>query len=125
MVGGIWLIGKVSRNSPAHPVTAAAVALAPPQAAGNTVGTQQDGSPSLVSGEPLAPPTPPLPSNVGIMTVSGTNQHIATPPMVSNVRINPIPMRFNPVPTVPKPVVNTPISTYANRVPTRGKFIDL
>ena len=126
IVGGVWLVGKVSRNSPNHPVNATQVALAPSQPAGNTIGTQTDGSNNLVWGEPLAPPTPPLPAHPNIMTVSSTTQHIATPVTVSHAIVNPIPMRFNPVATTPVPTAPKTVSSiYTNRKVVGGRFIDL
>jgi hypothetical protein len=126
VVGGIWLIGKVSRNSPNHPVTASMVAANPTQPAGNTVGINTDGSNNLVWGEPLAPPVAPLAQpNVGLRTITSPAAHAYVAPAVSHAIMQPIPMRFNPVPTVPVPVKTVAASSFPNRVPVRGKFLDL
>lgn len=127
IVGGVWLVGKVSRNSPNHPVNATQVALSPNQPAGNTIGTQTDGSNNLVWGEPLAPPTPPLPTNFGIRTIAPVSDHIASHPTITTVQMNPIPARFTPIPSIPaKSPTQTPRpSPYANNVLARTRFLDL
>jgi hypothetical protein len=126
VVGGIWLVGRVSRNSPHHPVTASAIALNLPQSAGNTIGTQQDGSGALVWGESLAPPVAPLPAHVNIATVSPVGQHVAAAPIATYKLMPPNPgPRFDPLPMTPKPQTAPAISPYANRVPVRSNFLDL
>ena len=127
VVGGIWLIGKVSRKSPNHPVTASMVAANPTQPAGNTVGVNTDGSNNLVSGEPLAPPVPALAQpQMGLRTVTSPVSHAFVPPVVFHATLNPMSMRFNPIPTVPVPQKPVLASSFANRVPNAsGKFIDL
>lgn len=66
VVGGIWLIGRLSRRLPTHPtnaigsVSSSDSSISNMNSAGPTVGTNTDGSSSLVGGETLqaAPPLP-------------------------------------------------------------------
>jgi hypothetical protein len=67
VAGGLWLVGRMSRNSKTHPVskamaasagTASGVGTVGPQ--GNTVATNTDGSTSLIAGEPLTPIANPI-----------------------------------------------------------------
>lgn len=63
IVGGVWLVGRMARNSPTSPLnqiapSVSAVGTVGPQ--GNTTATNTDGSSSLIAGEPLTPSAPPL-----------------------------------------------------------------
>lgn len=62
-VGGVWLVGRMSRASASSPLnmslaSKAAVGTVGPK--GNTVATNTDGSSTLVAGEPLTPPGPSI-----------------------------------------------------------------
>lgn len=57
IVGGIWLIGRVSRHSPTHPVNSVPLSLNGGTARGlnPTTATNMDGSDTLIAGEPFNP----------------------------------------------------------------------
>ena len=59
VVGGLWLVGRMSRSSTAKPVLSQAAA-GTVTATGNTTATNTDGSSVLVAGEPLSGIAPPL-----------------------------------------------------------------
>lgn len=90
VVGGIWLIGRLSRSSASHPVNlaasgaGAAASPSPLLPGGATVETNTDGSNSLVAGETLLP-APPL---VGTGITRGT---ISTQPVNQPVMSTPDP----------------------------------
>lgn len=62
-LGGLWLVGRMSRASASSPLNRPPVsqaALGTVGPAGNTVATNTDGSDTLVAGEPLTPQGPTL-----------------------------------------------------------------
>lgn len=115
VIGGIWLIGRISRTDPNHPLnTVKGLGLPSPSVGpgGATVGTNTDGSSSLTAGETLAPAppigsgavpvnsTPPLMSapDPGCATCGGS-----TPPFLSSgVRSGAIVSSVGSIPVAPK-----------------------
>jgi hypothetical protein len=81
VVGGIWLIGKLSRQSPNHPVNAIPLSVS---ASGNslnpTLSTNTDGSSSLVVGEPFGPGATPTTIGGSSSAPACCGQNAATTP---------------------------------------------
>jgi hypothetical protein len=117
VVGGIWLIGRVSRQSPNHPVTAALNASSSLQSAGATpgitlnppstpsleTGDQMQSTGGLVAGEPLETPLP-------------TVANLPTPP--TQAQPKPAPVRVGMAPSTPRPVGARPLPP-VNPVPVK------
>jgi hypothetical protein len=91
IVGGLWLVGRMSRASATHPLNAkpasiSALGTVGPQ--GNTVATNTDGSTSLIAGEPLTPMAPPL-SIAKQVNVNAPSTPVVRSPIVAHNNLAP------------------------------------
>jgi hypothetical protein len=98
IVGGLWLVGRMSRASATSPinkvpVTASSIGTVGPQ--GNTVSTSTDGSTALIAGEPLTPMAPPL-----IIARTISPAPIATVPFQSPIISRPVATPIKAVPGI-------------------------
>jgi hypothetical protein len=88
-IGGLWLVGRMSRShhqpiATATAATAASMGLSRSAAGtttseGNTTSTNLDGSAYLVAGEPLGGPTTQLGVGSGNTTVGVSTSHFSGP----------------------------------------------
>ena len=64
LVGGVWLVGHMSRRSASHPINSVATAIQASRYTSNlTNSTNMAGSTSLIAGESLTPQGPKLPTS--------------------------------------------------------------
>lgn len=88
VIGGIWLVGRMSRaskSSPLNSVSVSASALGTVGPQGNTVATNTDGSSSLIAGEPLTPSAPQIPVNKTVSVNPVTSAPIRSPVLANPV----------------------------------------
>jgi len=93
IVGGLWLVGRMSRNSttsPLNKVVASVSAIGTVGPTGNTASTNQAGNTSLIAGEPLTPAGPPITINTLIGSSPVTLAPVVSPYLPRQVGVKPI-----------------------------------
>lgn len=91
VVGGIWLIGRISRNSPNHPVNSVASAIALSGTQQNLTNmTNTSGSVAVVAGEPLTGGNEPLQISNIRRPITAIQRAPVAAPVSTVVKANPI-----------------------------------
>lgn len=89
VVGGIWLIGRVSRNSANHPINSVANAVAVSKTQQNlTTMTNTSGSIAVVAGEPLTGGPEPMPVAVPKFNILAAQRPVTAQPVISSLTAN-------------------------------------
>ena len=86
VVGGVWLIGRISRQSPNHPVNSVAQAVAVSQTQQNlTTMTNTSGSVAVVAGEPLTGGSEPIPVAITKRNIIAVQRPVTAQPVTSTL----------------------------------------
>jgi hypothetical protein len=116
VVGGLWLVGRMSRKLDSHPANQPAPLVAPASTPNVTNMTNTAGDPAIVWGEPLDPvvlPKLPITPKIVVSTGSPTVPVVKLPPTIAPENKNMVP------PVQPRP--NLPARQLPVRT-TRGMY---
>lgn len=131
-LGGLYLIGRMSRSSPTHPLNLGAPVVFESGAAGassgragtttplgNTIATNTDGSTALIAGEPLTPAAGPFAPVVFVPHLS--NPVTQLPRLTPVASSSPVPVSQTvTVPTAAAPLSKPPVLTTVYKNPQTG-----